>query len=367
MKKRILNIFSAALLCAAVSCSATHGASNGAAVDLSADATANCYIVPAAGYYSFDATTIGCGQEGIIPGARFHTGSASISPASAKVLMNENDAISDITFDGSRIYFRAGSALGNAQIAVYDAAGNVLWSWHIWRTDAPADFSVTDSDANTWTFMDRNLGATGALASDGEAAYGLYYQWGRKDPFPAQTVVKGLYKNPEKNIGYAVEHPRRPLEPIVAGLVTDAYDWGTTHKDSSNHYLWGNPDYAYCHSLADLSKTIYDPCPAGYMVAPGQAYQALADGRGVTYGEQGVTLASDGKECFFPYAGRAYEGGVEGRGEYCALWNSGTARYLYYDCGGSRVQAYRDTKQTRLFYGDFRVRCYPVRCVREAK
>ncbi len=366
MKKRILNIFSAALLCAAVSCSTAHGASNGAAVDLSADATANCYIVPAAGYYSFDATTIGNGQNGIIPGARFHTGSASICPASAKILMNDG-VISDITFDGGRIYFRAGSAEGNAQVAVYDAAGNVLWSWHIWRTDAPADFTCTDSDSNTWTFMDRNLGATGALASDGEAAYGLYYQWGRKDPFKAETVAKGLYKNPEKNLDYAVRHPRRPFEPIVAGLVTDAYDWGTAHKDSSNHYLWGNPDYAFCHSLSELSKTIYDPCPAGYMVAPGQAFQALADADAACYGEQGVTLSSGGKECFFPYAGRAYKGSVEGRGDYCALWNSGSARYLYYDCGGSRVQAYKDKRETRLFYGDWRVRCYPVRCVREAK
>ncbi len=367
MKRSILDIFSAALLLAAVSCSAPRGASSGAAVDLSAGATANCYIVPSAGYYSFDATTIGNGQQGIIPEGRFHTGSASICPVSAKVLMNENGAISDVTFDGRRIYFCCGSTLGNAQVAVYDAAGNVLWSWHIWRTDAPADFTVTDSDANTWTFMDRNLGATSALACDGEAAYGLYYQWGRKDPFQASTVVRGLYENQEKNIAYAVKYPRRPLEPIVAGLVTDAYDWGTTHKDSSNHYLWGNPDYAYCHSLQELSKTIYDPCPAGYMVAPGQAYQALADAENVTYGEQGVTLAGGAQECFFPYAGRVYEGGLEGRGEYCALWNSGAARYLYYDCGGSRVQAYKDTKQTRLFYGDFRVRCYPVRCIREAR
>ncbi len=54
----------------------------------------------------------------------------------------------------------------------------VAWSWHIWRTDAPAEKEA----AAGCTILDRNLGATSVTPGD-VSSYGLYYQWGRKDPF----------------------------------------------------------------------------------------------------------------------------------------------------------------------------------------
>ena len=68
---------------------------------------------------------------------------------------------------------------GNAVIGYLDpATGLVKWSWHIWVTDR----EVTLTAANGYEWMDRNLGALnntpGAVANRG-----LFYQWGRKDPF----------------------------------------------------------------------------------------------------------------------------------------------------------------------------------------
>lgn len=75
---------------------------------------------------------------------------------------------------------------GNAVIGAYDADGELIWSWHIWATDYDPDAEGGTVDFNGYTLMNRNLGA---LANDNSttdkilASYGLYYQWGRKDPF----------------------------------------------------------------------------------------------------------------------------------------------------------------------------------------
>lgn len=78
---------------------------------------------------------------------------------------------------------------GNAVIAVQDAEGRILWSWHIWicKDYCPGDTDqVYYNDAGT--LMDRNLGATSAVPGD-VGALGLLYQWGRKDPFLGSSSI----------------------------------------------------------------------------------------------------------------------------------------------------------------------------------
>ncbi len=118
-----------------------------------------------------------------------------------------------------KLYVRTQSE-GNAVVAARNAAGDIIWSWHIWVTEGdPAN------EANALTYytyawdetgihydspripgpriMKRNLGA---LADEPDSdndlvrTYGLLYQWGRKDPFPPltdyskkNTIGKGGY------------------------------------------------------------------------------------------------------------------------------------------------------------------------------
>ena len=83
---------------------------------------------------------------------------------------------------------------GNAVIGAYDADGELIWSWHIWATDYDPDAEGGTVDFNGYTLMNRNLGA---LANDNSttdkilASYGLYYQWGRKDPFIGPNTYQG--------------------------------------------------------------------------------------------------------------------------------------------------------------------------------
>ena len=75
------------------------------------------------------------------------------------------------------IFLTVGEGRGNALVALLQD-GKVVWFWHVWVTDAPQTMTY----GNGTVCMDRNLGATGTTAG-GTDAYGMYYQWGRKDPF----------------------------------------------------------------------------------------------------------------------------------------------------------------------------------------
>ena len=59
-----------------------------------------------------------------------------------------------------------------------DAEGaTILWSYHIWVTDVADQPFGVNSKGNSYTVMDRNLGAVSATPGDA-GAIGLLYQWG---------------------------------------------------------------------------------------------------------------------------------------------------------------------------------------------
>ena len=124
-------------------------------VDLSAgEAYANCYMVEKDGKYFFEAKRV--------------DGSPVENIASADWIWSTKDAagnglVDDVEYKEGYISFTAGDARGNALIGAFDAAGNVLWSWHLWLTEAPA-LQTLDNGA---VFMDRNLGAMSASPEDG--------------------------------------------------------------------------------------------------------------------------------------------------------------------------------------------------------
>lgn len=253
-------------------------------VNLSASGTANCYVIDAAGEYAFDASVRGNGasSQGLeIP--------QPLSPSSAKLLWQDSKSmISSVSLSGTRLVFTAGSKPGNAVIAVENASGEIIWSWHIWHPEEPVSGLTTSKG---YTLMNMNLGA---ISSEiGLSAYGLLYQWGRKDPFPGSPIASGgtiqtksapvydidgnetqilassMFESYSNNLDYAIAHPNTCLScsPTKTG------DW--LLSDESSPALWGNPegglnvDGKY---INNGGKSIYDPCPAGWRVPPADLY-----------------------------------------------------------------------------------------------
>lgn len=273
---------------------------NGAAVEDKTPADAepvagqpsNCYMINAAKTYSFDATVIGNGEAGIIADAGFHTTSASIDPKSAKLMWEDTEGfISGVSLVKGKVHFTAEKNVGNAMIAVFDGAGTVLWSWHIWGVGdtMPEDevvYSQATISANStlkvkYTVMDRTLGALSKTSY-----FTTLYQWGRKDPIPNSTTyyVDGQATDIERTypvhkpgsaadatILTSVQHP----ECIIDDYSGQAGDWLASDKTNNYNLLWGDENTDYLWKKTDPkagagwtnAKTIYDPCPSGYRVS----------------------------------------------------------------------------------------------------
>ena len=230
------------------------------AIDLSAQGTANSYIVTAAGNYTFK-TVKGNSEEsvGTVASAEiiWETENTETAPEAGSI-------IASVSYEEGYVTFSTPETLkaGNALIAVKDAEGTILWSWHIW---IPKDaIVVLDAEAFAGAKMlDRNLGALVATNAEGAVdplSNGLCFQWGRKDPFPGTTnyaekpvgaTVAGTAWTHHKELittEYSIQHPTE----YASVPEVDSGVWNSEDPQD----LW----------LKDGKKTIYDPCPVGYRV-----------------------------------------------------------------------------------------------------
>lgn len=154
-------------MCIAVSCSDDDPGKGGGgksevkvpenAVDLSAAGTANCYIVKPGGTVVFDAQYKGNSTTESIG-----------NPVTAELVWQDaKNLIQDIYYVSKEkkiVAVTAPGTSGNAVVAACGADGEILWSWHLWIADYDPAASLYTTPANasgtTWTFMDRNVGAT---------------------------------------------------------------------------------------------------------------------------------------------------------------------------------------------------------------
>ncbi len=253
--------------------------------NLSAGGTANCYVVRAAGGYSLDATVMGNGAAGAtVEGVTFADYRERLEPVSAKaVWMTEKTLVRSLSIENGQLKFVVPEPFraGNALVAACDAAGEVIWSWHIWLVEEDLDAAVQTYE-NGIVLMDRNLGALSAIPGE-FSALGLYYQWGRKDPFvgPDQiykssvsvsdanpcrqtlyddagnalnpyTDLRAVVATGDGSIGsiaYATAHP----ETFIGGKnASDWYDGEGTTAAQRNNALWGNPKGAWRKDVMNL-------------------------------------------------------------------------------------------------------------------
>ena len=293
---------------------------------------ANCYVVAPNELkdengndiydgYCFLATVVGNGESGIISsGAQtLYPTTDHIDPVTAHLLWESKlGLVSDIELKYGYVRFKLpdSSARGNAVIAVYDKVGKVLWSWHIWITDHPEEQPVTIGE-HTITVLDRNIGATAATCNSAESAlatYGLYYQWGRKDPsmgpptynyspinlntapyydsFSDEKTAAEVVQFAQPTLQNGVENPMYLMLPTGQPL-SYIFNWTYQRYD----FLWG-----YNQATGMTTKTIYDPCPYGYRVPSSELGSLFSTGSG-TVGTYGYTRTVDGVQLFFPYAG----------------------------------------------------------------
>ena len=190
--------------------------------------------------------------------------------------------------------------------------------------------------------MDRNLGANDPTGS-GDKSRSCLYQWGRKDPFSNATTVYG----PEGNTldmhswpsceGYTIDPVwnaqigRKSGDYLYNGTVEFTLSHPATYisyadeKDISNpnqtwlrsdvpghrnDRLWGTyfEKEAVGAATVLLSKSAFDPCPAGYRI-PLIAPLKFTGNDVESYTTEGVWLYIDSQrsvKAWYPYAGSRF-------------------------------------------------------------
>lgn len=322
--------------------------------DLSANGTANCYLVTSPGFYKFKADVKG---NGVVPSQlESVAGETVIAPKSALVLWYNTLQTSNNWVDESPVYLSSVSldsdgyirfytpdvfVPGNVVIAAFAEEGvtyenitvdenkcinnaTLLWSWNIWAADG-YDPEIATITAGGKQFMNRLLGATiSGMGTTGDyipiGAVGNYYQWGRKDPFPAfsdyTVTIPTQYTNilfgtptytPIKALKIDGQSSKMNLDGQMFGYRTKEsgsldsdnawnlmkrddissdkstknkvyVEYATVHPykcitNNGNTFggwrTWLNGDDQSYKSLwgeSDLKKTLFDPCPAGWRV-----------------------------------------------------------------------------------------------------
>ena len=252
------------------------------ATDLGAGA--NCYMVNAAGAYKFP------------------------------IAKGDGTAVkADLA--GKYIYFKASAAKGNAVIAL-KVNDQIAWSWHIWATDAVGEGAA----AAGHIVLDRNLGAT--TTEIGQASsLGLYYQWGRKDPFIGAKSAGAMVSSgntakikettafgslTESYVGngdakFKGETTSSTITDCVGYTVANPMNYlvSTANVNNGGVNSWFTSDYT---AFADLwggvskQKSAYDPCPAGYKVPEDSnvTWAGYSKTNGLTFTELGATDSASG-------------------------------------------------------------------------
>ena len=262
---------------------------------------------------------------------------------------------------------------GNAVIAVKNASGTVMWSWHLWFTPKSSlDKIAMTSAGKTYNFTSDNLGwkytswwggtkdrtvvvkleqqaevgtkkeATVTLTQkkgkDERIGYGNLYQWGRKDAIPGTdtlfpagysfngsgytTVGDNDYNIPAKKalmetrtIGLSIQKPGEMLPKVGGGKLSWFY------KQYIN--LWSTDNNKFDGSVRDGKKTIYDPSPVGFKVPDAYAFEGFST-TGAEWNKGYTFIANNNKDIYFQAGGarRGTNGSIAGNGTNGLYWQS---------------------------------------------
>ena len=330
--------------------------------------TANCYVVNAPGTYRFPLVYGNAIKDGA-PYSKSYTSTASGSniltafvnhldvpisdpyiyknancePANACLVWQDADGLVRnvaLMADGENISFEVPSATirqGNALIAVRDAAGAVLWSWHIWVTDYEpgSDLkTVTNYQNVRYKFLPVNIGWCDAENLTFDARHAMvrftqprsgaervvtvtqkahtdvysgnqpYFQFGRKDPmlpgirktngavgdkdyYPAGGYAFDKSGTGKVSIGEAIRNPHVFYNYGGSGIT----DWCAT----SYYNMWSADNSVTTGNDNPVVKTVYDPSPVGFHVPASNAFT------GFTYSGQAVSGDYHGTRYNSPY------------------------------------------------------------------
>ena len=209
---------------------------------------------------------------------------------------------------------------GNLVIGVWtgDDPNVILWSWHIWITEYQPDnilghapeagaylYNVEGGEVHrykggAWTtgiykngyVMDRYLGALDQKYHNTGRGAGMFYQYGRKDPFPAYYTIytynaSGVRSSVNsdavpktnfdatgqasyRNVPWSVNNPRNFIKGSGYWTYNDIFN---PNPYDSSISKWQDPKVSENDGITvETGKSFFDPCPPGWKVPHSSAF-----------------------------------------------------------------------------------------------
>lgn len=309
--------------------------------------------------------------------------------------------------DHFEVTIPATSGMGNVIVGIKRSSADeeYLWSWHLWVTDyCPDDakylvqqnafldgtdtYHVTGGDVQRYSkttsgvqkvYMDRCIGVIDPTETGSSTRGVMYYQYGRKDPFPGNSpeyyqaghnkqtysITKKVYnqtsdKQPQ-NVPYAVNHPQTFIYNTNDGSRYSYWTYNDIYNPTSalNSIIWQDP-----YSSEHNNKSIFDPSPSGWKVPAN--YEGLSFNTftsNTLYANTNQVPA--GRSVIIPAYGKraANTGNLENTGS-CYLYNTKIdGQHRAYYLWGGQTYFYHSTGTWGSSYG--RAYAYPIRPVEE--
>lgn len=242
--------------------------------DLSADGVANCYVVTAAGDYTFSCI-IPDGADKAASGVKADWAWATSGLWNSQEEASIDKLVKNISYDSEKetIAFTvpADFVYGNVLIALLDESNTISYGWHIWITS-----KINTANIGGVEFMDRNLGAGTALDVTADStlihnSLGLNYQWGRKDAHPGPRGFLSSDEATAFTAGMSTYSVLNTEVKNVGGWKMAAY----APETEVNNTVWSgrfptnlapsDADYMPGFGLQTWAAEA-NPCPAGYHV-----------------------------------------------------------------------------------------------------
>ena len=260
------------------------------------------------------------------------------------------------------------SVNGDAVLAIKDENGNIMWSWMIWAVSEDIETAtIVNNTGVEYIMMTVGLGAIVEL---NKTKYVVpHFQWGRKDPMcpPASynsnsdMVLYDINGNVYNGFGIFGTGNDSSNEKTVKNSIRYPNLFFTQYDSSTcnwNNLDWSvnfwNANMTESSSIADdqdiAIKTIYDPCPRGFMIPSGRfATGFTSTGNNTSIAEEfniigswnnGRTfkkISNDIDGLYLPAAGHrdTSSGSLSSVGSYGNWWSyapysQAYSRYLYF-------------------------------------
>ena len=163
------------------------------------------------------------------------------------------------------------------KVAIANENNEYLWAYTIWYVPG----GVKEEQYSNAVVMDRLLGNM-EPHTDNNKAYGAYFQWGR--PF-SYSWGTGSYTADYSAIRELLTSARKVDKFLGTDGIDNANgDWWlgdqTGARSDRKDDFWGNPNNGTGAGSADNGvKTVFDPCPEGWMVVSPAVLKEVVAGR----------------------------------------------------------------------------------------